>query len=265
MQTNQPAPRVSVILPVYNQEEYLPAALESVLNQTWQDFELIVVNDGSTDRTPEILETYRRQYGFTVIHQENKKLPGALNTGFQQARGEYLTWTSSDNIMLADMLETLVAALDAHPDVGMVYADWEVIDENGESLGVVHTFDYDPHLLMRDNYINACFLYRRICQETVGLYDPAYILAEDWEYWLRIASRFRLMRVPKVLYRYRVHRGSLTEQEVRSAAEGESVGYRKLAARFRAHPMTWYYSKLKWELLRLKLGKDPSLHLRPYL
>jgi len=256
-------PCVSVVLPTYNQAEYLPQALGSVLNQTYLDYELIVVNDGSSDDTPRILDEYQQRHGFAVVHQENRKLPRALNTGFRLARGQYLTWTSSDNIMLPHMLEVLVDALNRHPQVGLVYADWEVIDERGRVIGTVRTLDFDRHLLMRTNYINACFLYRHVCQETVGLYDPRYIHAEDWEYWLRLSRSFDMMRVSRVLYQYRIHGGSLTTSKVLTQAEGQSEGYRKLMADLRARPWAWYFSKLKWKWLRLKLGHDPGLSIEP--
>ena len=258
-------PRVSVVLPTYNQAEYLPQALDGVFSQTWHDYELIVVNDGSTDDTPRILDEYQRRYSFTVIHQENQKLPRALNTGFRRARGQFLTWTSSDNVMLPNMLEVLVDALNSNPQVGLAYADWGVIDEHGAVIGAVQTYDYDRYLLMRANFINACFLYRRACQDKVGLYDPEFIYAEDWEYWLRISRFFKMARVPQVLYQYRVHSSSLTEMDVLGELEGRSVGYRKLAASFRARPWAWYFSKLKWEWLRLKLGRDPGQHLQHYV
>jgi glycosyltransferase involved in cell wall biosynthesis len=256
------AHRISIVLPTYNQAEYLPQTLDSIFNQTWRDFELIVVNDGSTDGTPHILEDYQHQYDFTVVHQENKKLPSALNAGFRIARGEYLTWTSSDNIMLPHMLKVLVNALDRHPEIGLVYADWELIDEYGRKLCTVHTFDFDRHLLMRTNYIYACFLYRRECQELLGLYNPEYILAEDWEYWLRISRSFELMHVSQVLYQYRVHNSSLTEADVKSQKRGYSKGYLKLSADFRSRPLSWYFSKLKWVWLKMRLGQDPRVYLR---
>lgn len=258
------SPRVSVVLPTYNQAQYLPDALDGIFDQTWVDYELIVVNDGSTDETPDILRAYQERHAFTVIHQENQRLPRALNAGFRRARGEYLTWTSSDNVMLPRMVEVLVDALDRHPQVGLVYADWEVIDEDGGLIGAVETLDFDRHLLMRMNYINACFLYRRRCQETVGLYDPAYQQAEDWEYWWRIAGAFPLMRVPRTLYRFRVHEQSLSKSEVLAQPGGMPESYLRLEARFRARPWDWYLSKLKWSWLRFRLGQDPRLVLQPY-
>lgn len=261
-QVEKKLPGVSVVLPTYNQAEYLPLALDSVLSQTWQDRELIVVNDGSTDDTSRILDAYEQRYGFTVIHQENQGLPRALNNGFRRARGRYLTWTSSDNVMLPRMLKVLVDTLDRHPRVGLVYADWAVIDEQGDVIGEVETLDFDQHLLMRTNYINACFLYRRECQDRLGLYDPQYVQAEDWEYWWRISCSFGVMHVPQVLYQFRVHSSSLTETEVLAHPGGPPPGYHRLADRFRTRPWAWYFSKLKWEWLRLKFRGDPRLSLQ---
>ncbi len=255
---NHAAPKITIVMPTYNQARFLSEALDGIFRQTLADFELIVVNDGSTDATPQILAEYQQRYCFTVIHQENRKLPGALNAGFSQARGQYLTWTSSDNIMLPEMLHVLAMTLDQNPDVGMVYADWECISDNGAPLGIVRTLDYDAHLLMRINYINACFLYRRECQDQLGLYDPAFIYAEDWEYWYRISKHFKVMRVPQCLYQYRLHDGSLTEVEVKKREQGRSVGYNKLAERFRSRPLAWYLSKIKWEWLRWKMQQDPQ-------
>ena len=100
--------RVSVVLPTYNQAEYLIEALEGIYSQSYRDFELIVVNDGSTDGSGRILAEYRLHYGFRLIETDNRGLPEALNEGFRQSEGEYLTWTSSDNIMLPEMLSVLV-------------------------------------------------------------------------------------------------------------------------------------------------------------
>jgi glycosyltransferase involved in cell wall biosynthesis len=242
-------PLVSIILPTYNQANYLPATLDSICRQTYHNFELIVVNDGSTDRTPQVLEEYHLSCPYRIIHQQNKKLPGALNTGFTEAHGQYLTWTSSDNILLPNMLAVLVEALNKNPEIGLVYADWETIDQNGNFCSVVHTLDYDPYILMRKNFVNACFLYRRECQEKVGLYNPEYIYAEDWEYWYRISRKFKMCRVPEVLYQYRIHQDSMTSTGVLTQKRGKSTGYLKLYKDFRSNPFRWYYSKLKWELL----------------
>ena len=161
-------PRVSVVMATYNQARYIQAALDSIRNQTFTDFELIVVNDGCTDETPAILRGYQCCWPFILLDQANQGQARSLNNGFAVAQGEYLTWTSSDNILLPHMLTTLVSALDGRQAVGLVYSDWDVIDGEGQLTHHVHTVDYDRLKLLRHNFVNASFLYRRSCQQCVG-------------------------------------------------------------------------------------------------
>ncbi len=255
-------PLVSVILPVYNQAHFLPAALDSVFAQVYPNYELIVVNDGSTDRTSDVLTEYRQRYDFTVITQENRGLPRALNAGFSKARGECLTWTSSDNVMLPQMLDTLAVALAENPDVGLVYADRYLIDENGQELGRYDLPDYDPHLLLHVNLVHCCFLYRRQCMERVGLYDPDFIYGEDWEYWIRISRFYSMKRVPQALYCYRVHRTSMTSELVRGTAKN-NLQYEEFARRIRGRmPVRWWIGKLKWRWLRAFRPDHPVVSSR---
>ncbi len=122
---------VSVVLPVFNGENFVAEAVGSVLSQTYSALELIVVDDGSTDRTPSILDRFRADRRLRVLRQDNRKLPSALNAGFACARGEYYTWISADNRLLPAMLATLVEYLEANAAAQMVYADEELIDEAG--------------------------------------------------------------------------------------------------------------------------------------
>ncbi len=241
-------PLVSVVLPVYNQASYLPVALDSIFAQVYPNYELIVVNDGSTDGTAEVLAEYHRHHVFTVITQDNQGLPRALNAGFERARGDYLTWTSSDNAMLPEMLATLVQALEADRGVGLVYADRYLIDDDGNELGRLDLPDYDRYLLLHANLVHCCFLYRRECMERVGLFDPEFIYGEDWEYWIRISESYAMKRVPKPLYRYRLHRSSMTSDLVRGTAR--SMAYAEFVRRIRRRmPVRWLIGKLKWRWL----------------
>ena len=253
-------PIISIVIPTYNQAGYLRDTLSSIKRQTITDFEVIIVNDGSTDETPKILKDYKLLPNYKVLNQSNQKLPVALNNGFRLARGKYLTWTSSDNILLPKMLEVLKQSLDDHPDVGLVYADWQLIDEQGEILRDVRTPDFDRYLLMRINYINACFMYRRECQEAYGFYNPEYIYAEDWEYWWRLALKCKMRRIPQILYQYRTHEDCLTQTKVNTQRLGKSKGYIKLEKEFKARSFAWMFSRLKWEWLRFRLGQDPKLY-----
>ncbi len=202
-------PRVSLVLPTCNHADFLPTAIDSILAQTFQDFELIVVNDGSTDHTKRFLDSLSAPR-IKVIHQENKRLPGALNTGFRAAQGELLTWTSSDNYCAPTFLEQLVAALDADPGAGFAYSSFAWIDRNDAILGIHRDQDMSLPSLYSKNPGMASFMYRRTCMEAVGLYDTELEGAEDWDMWMRIVERFPTVQVPDVLYYYRLHGNSMT-------------------------------------------------------
>ena len=242
-------PTVSIVMPTYNQANYLPMALDGIISQTYKDFELIVVNDGATDHTSAVLGEYRSRLNFRLVEQANQGLPKALNTGFELAAGRFLTWTSSDNIMLPQMLDVLVEALSADPKAGLVYADWICIDETGKQLMVFPTLDHDRHILMRVNYVNCCFLYRRECMEKIGGYDPGLIYSEDWDYWIRFSRLFGMKRIPKFLYQYRVHAGSMTADAKKGTAR-QRIKFEGFDARLRRQaPFDWYISKIKWRWL----------------
>ena len=121
MEQNTSEKKVSIVLPVYNGEQFLSLSIESVLSQTYQNWELIIVNDCSTDNSPAIMEKYvEKDPRIRIIHNaENQKLPESLNIGFRAARGDYFTWTSDDNMYKPDAIETMVSVLDTHPECGL--------------------------------------------------------------------------------------------------------------------------------------------------
>lgn len=259
------APKISIVLPTYNQAHFLPAALDSVFAQTYPDYELIVVNDGSTDNTAAVLADYRLRYDFTIVEQKNQGLPRALNTGFAQANGEYLTWTSSDNIMLPEMLTVLAQALREDPMLGLVYADFNLMDDENRDLGRFETVDYDPYWLMYTNFVHCCFLYRRECLEQVGGYNPEFIYGEDWEYWIRLSRYYLLKHVPQVLYCYRLHKSSMTSELKRGMAVGKDWTEFSKCMR-RSMPLRWYGHKFKrWWAYLIPAGHPVVRERRAWL
>jgi glycosyltransferase involved in cell wall biosynthesis len=206
------SPLISIVLPVYNGARFLPESLASVVAQTYTNWELICVDDTSTDETPSLLAAWAaREPRIRVIrHEVNQRLPGALNTGFAAARGDLLTWTSDDNRYRPDALATLAQRLQAQPAVAFVYSDYALLDEDGQitGLGVAPP----PEGLMTSNNCLPSFLYRRSVYERVGDYAADLFLAEDYDYWLRvIAAGFTLLPTHETLYEYRRHASSLTD------------------------------------------------------
>jgi len=213
-------PEISIVLPVYNGARYLRESIDSCLAQTFRNWELIIVNDCSTDESGAIAKEYAaKDKRIRVIHNEtNLKLPASLNVGFRQAKGEYLTWTSDDNRYLPHALQRMIDFLHEHPKYIMVCTAFQYIDEAGEFVDATR-FDstFVPlrdHMLCHGGAIGACFLYHRSVLQTVGEYDAKWFLVEDYEYWLRIASKqHAIAAIHEVCYLYRRHSLSLTSRE----------------------------------------------------
>lgn len=203
--------KISVVLPVYNGSENISNAIESILNQTFQDFELIIVNDCSTDNTLEIIQRYSARDGRIKIINNcvNMKLPKSLNVGFANAQGEYFTWTSDDNLFEKNAFETMLAVLELNKEYDMVYANYNRIDEDGNLIGTMELSA--PEKLLYGNVIGACFLYRRDVARKTGEYDINLFLAEDYDYWIRVYKNGKIKHIDNVLYFYREHKGSLTQ------------------------------------------------------
>lgn len=203
-------PLVSIVLPTYNGSRYLEEAVRSCCDQTHTNWELIVVDDASTDDTPGIVARLSKQEPRIrhVRHDRNRKLPAALNTGFRSAAGQYFTWTSDDNRYRPNAIEMMVNVLEANPEQDLVYADYSVIDANDQPVREVLL--KGPEWLLKDNYVGACFLFRRKVFDALGGYDESLFLAEDYDFWLRAWASFRLGHLKANLYLYREHGSSLT-------------------------------------------------------
>lgn len=209
-------PRVSIVLPVHNGEAFVAEALDSILAQDFADFELICVDDGSSDTSPAILASYaaRDPRVRVLTNTPNRGLPGALNRGFADAHGSLHSWTSDDNILRPNMLSRLVATLEAHQDVDIVHSAFSVIDEKGAFLYRVSVGPVEDILF--SNNVGASFLYRARVTEALKGYDEGLFGVEDYDFWLRAARQFRFMPLEDDLYLYRRHGGSLTDMRAKS-------------------------------------------------
>lgn len=211
---SNPGPyQVSIIIPSYNHARYIGDAIQSVLKQKYRDFEIIVVDDGSTDRTRQVVE----QFGDAVryIWQENRGLSAARNTGIRAARGELIGLLDADDIYLDQYLSTLVPVLQSNPDASAVYCGFQFVDEKKQLLPQVGKRVVPPEQfyssLIEGNFIIAqCMLVRRSTYEQVGQFDENLRACEDWDMWLRIAREHQVLGVPQVLTWYRLLPGSMS-------------------------------------------------------
>lgn len=196
-------PLVSVVMPSYNQARFLGEAVASVLGQTLADLELIVVNDGSADDTADVLAAVDDPR-LRVLHQENQGASAALNAGFAQARGRLYTWLASDNAYAPRFLEVASPRLLTRPDLGLVYACFENMDEHGALLDYTFLEPWHPGLLLANpGAVGVAFLYRSELARAVGPYRD--LVCNDLDFWLRAARHFSFGFIPEVLARNRKH------------------------------------------------------------
>jgi glycosyltransferase involved in cell wall biosynthesis len=222
-------PAVSVVMPAYNRERYVGEAIESVLAQTFSDFELIVVDDGSTDATPQRVASLRDPR-IRLLRREHRGISAAMNAGLRTARGAYVARLDSDDVWLPALLATQVAVLESRLEVGVVYARAQGMEADGTLTthvwGVAPRYPRDSlrSLLHGDCTCNITVVARRECLERAGLYDESLGTNEDWDLWLRVARHCRFAFTDRVLARFRWHEGNVTGP--RSPRFAETLGGR---------------------------------------
>ena len=206
----------SVVIPCYNQAHFLSEAIESVLCQTYKDFEVIVVDDGSTDDTADVASGYAAlDPRVRLVRQENRGLAGARNRGLSESRGEYVVFLDSDDRLLEEALEEGVGELEAHPGCAFVSGHYRPISADGDAYAVPRqaSVDGDHYIaLLRDNYISmpAVVMYRRWVFAEVGGFDGSVDAAADWDLYLRVARRFPIYHHGQVVADYRWHGENMT-------------------------------------------------------
>ncbi len=231
--------RVSVIMPTYNRAGYITKTLESIFAQTFKDYEVIVVDDGSTDKTEEVLRPHLDR--ITFIRKENGGPGSARNAGIKVAKGEYIAFLDSDDLWLPEKLNGQVKYLDDYPDVGLLFTDFEIFceDENGQErkLREIHINVEGPCFdkLFQKNFIpTLTVIIRKSCMDAVGLFEESrdLVVGEDYELWLRMAMRYRLGYIPKITARYRCHNDNIVGTDLAKNYAGHLRVINKILVRY---------------------------------
>jgi glycosyltransferase involved in cell wall biosynthesis len=201
-------PLVSLVTPAYNQAEYLAETIDSVLAQDYPNLDYLVIDDGSTDATAQVLESYAGR--IRTQRQANAGQARTLNIGWAQSRGELLGYLSSDDRLAPQAISRLVAALYAQPQAAVAYGDFRLIDAKGHAIRDVQTEDFDARRLTVDIVCQPGVgaLFRRLLLDGVGGWRTDLRHVPDFEFWLRAARLGPFVRVPEVLADYRIHEGS---------------------------------------------------------
>jgi len=213
---------VSVVIPVYNSEKFLEECLDSILTQTYQNIEIIAVDDGSTDSSPDILERYSDK--INIISQKNQGLASALNLGISKMKGNWFKWFSPDDVMHSNMIKTLIDEAKNHSDNIILYSNWNIIDDTGNTLREFHEsnynelseFDFNLRLLDGQQINVNTTLIPAIFLKKYGIRELDEPVAIDYDFFLRSALlhdvRFHLISQP--LVKYRIHSDQLSHKNI---------------------------------------------------
>ncbi|NIO15991.1 MAG: glycosyltransferase [Deltaproteobacteria bacterium] len=206
--------KVTLLMSVYNGERYLREAVESILNQTFEDFLFFIVNDGSTDGTGSILQGYRDRRIRVVENEMNLGLTRSLNRGIEMIRSEYVARMDADDIALPERLEKEVDFLDRHRNIGLVGTYYLRIDEKGnvvdEERPISDTVELREKLLEGNRFAHGSVMFRKECVEKVGYYREAFQASQDYDLWLRIAEYYDMANIPEFLYKWRLNVESIS-------------------------------------------------------
>ncbi len=217
---NKNKPIFTVVVPTYNQAQYLGEALDSLINQTFPLWEAIIVNDGSTDNTKEVIEKYLSlDKRFKAIHKENGGVASALNTGIKHAQGEWISWLSSDDFFEPNKLEIHFNAIIENPDIKFFHTAWNVyLEDSKQKIAPIIWYDIPPVdfqviSLLKTNYINGISIaIHKSVFENIGYFDEKLLQGQDFDMWLRISSKYKRKFIFERTCTTRIHKGQTTFQ-----------------------------------------------------
>jgi glycosyltransferase involved in cell wall biosynthesis len=221
---NSHPPKVSIIIPTYNRYELLLETIQSVLAQTYQDYEMLIIDDGSSDGTYDRIQTLFGEYAkVKIVEQANQGRSAARNKGLSIARGEYIVFCDDDDWFLPEYLEKHVSNLDTHLNYGIIFSDMNFCDSHGKLICRGSEYHgvrppsgeiFEAMLIKCLVYAPACAMVRKQCLDEIGDFDESLEGIEDWDLWLRLAARYKFFFLDEPLSNYRIHSQMSTYQQV---------------------------------------------------
>lgn len=209
-------PLVTVYITNHNYASYIEKAIESVLTQTMNNFELIIVDDGSTDGSRDIIEGYKANDKISIIYQKNKGLNITNNIALRASSGKYIIRLDADDYLEADALEILCSELEADDELGLVFANYYYVDEGDNILGKEIRHDFQKEVTLMDQAAHgACTMIRTDFLRAVGGYNESYNCQDGYELWVKFITHYKVKNVAKPLFYYRQHGKNLTSNESR--------------------------------------------------
>ena len=245
--------KISVIIPIYNSERFLSDSLDSVLNQTYSDYEVICIDDGSTDKSGEILKKYSDK--IKIITQKNKGLASALNVGIDAMKGNWFKWFSPDDVMFPETLDELVNVAKEFDNV-IIYSSWEIIDENGKKLrsfsesnyNDLEVFDFNVRLLDGQQInVNTTLIPKSIFSNGFRMNNKIDHVLVDYDFFLQAGLLFKtkFFLIEKPLIQFRIHKGQLSHKNIISSLENIEGVKENILSKLEVQTKNQYLEKLK--------------------
>lgn len=231
-------PTISVVIPSYNHEKYISEAIQSVLDQTYQDFEIVITDDGSSDNSVNLIKEFTDPRIKLFVFSENKGACLAVNNCIENSTGEFIALLNSDDVFLPNKLETQLNFLNSHPEIGAVFSYAKIINDNSNDFEGEHPyknifiqpnrnrFEWLNYFFYNGNCLcHPTIFIRRECYKNVGLYDPRFAQLPDFDFWVRLCQKYEIHIIPEELICFRVRdneanaSGNRLENHIRATAE----------------------------------------------
>jgi len=245
--------KISVIIPVYNSHKFLSQSIESVLDQTYKNIEIIAIDDGSTDNSLQILNDFKDE--IQIFHHQNKGLGFVLNEAIEKMNGCWFKWLSPDDVLFPDSLETLVNEAHQQPTNTIFYSNWEIIDQNGKTLRKFHesnytdlnNFDFNVRLLDGQQInVNTTLIPNSIFEKGCvfrNLEDPVTI---DYDFFIRAGLNYdvNFHLVDKILLKYRVHSNQFSHKNIAKSIKNISILREEILSKLESKDINAYKDAL---------------------
>jgi len=245
---------VSVVIPVFNSEKFVIESIESVLNQTYQNIEIFVIDDGSTDNSNEILNQFSDK--ITLITQKNQGLSSSLQHGIRKIRGKWFKWLSPDDALKSEAIETLVKNAKKLPPNTILYSNWEIMDENGNKLrdfsetnyNELSNFDFNVRLLDGQQInVNTSLIPSHLFEKGCNIQDLEDPVAIDYDFFLRagLVYKTKFHLIPKSLVKYRINSNQLSKKNITKTLDYLNFVRQTILSELETSEMEKYLSSLK--------------------
>ncbi len=254
-------PLVSIIVPCYNHEKYVQETIESIVHQTYKNIELIVIDDGSKDTSPQVIERLSKKYNFTFIHRPNKGLSATLNEGIALSKGEYIAVCASDDIFMTDKIEKQVAFMNQNTDYGICYSKTIAFDNFGNTIknnpkNAKSGWVFKDLIYQNFTMPAPTCMYRKKIFDVVGRFDES-LFVEDWDIYLRIADKYQVGFQNEYFVYYRTHDTNISKQRAKIFESQKNILDKwKTSPYYKKAMILW---RLKWYRIHASHNKPEAV------